>query len=224
MQNKTDKALIQEMCSLADEQLVLIRGSGADLNQYQYLPEPQKPPFIITMAARLLRDKGVYEFVKAARMAKKNGRDDLIWQLAGSIDQGNPASISAEELADWGEDIRYVGEISNIAKLYSESHLVALASYREGLPKSLVEAAACGRAVVTTDTTGCRDAIEPGVTGLLVDVARAESLYDGVIQLADDDELRQSMGRAGRQLAQEEFDEKLIAQKQVALYGELLGS
>ena len=224
VQNKTDKALIQEMCSLADEQLVLIRGSGADLNQYQYLPEPQKPPFIITMAARLLRDKGVYEFVKAARMAKKNGRDDLIWQLAGSIDQGNPASISAEELADWGEDIRYVGEISNIAKLYSESHLVALASYREGLPKSLVEAAACGRAVVTTDTTGCRDAIEPGVTGLLVDVASAEALYDGVIQLADDDELRQSMGRAGRQLAQEEFDEKLIAKKQVALYGELLGS
>lgn len=224
VQNQTDQALVQEMCSLKDEQLVLIRGSGADLNQYQFLPEPPTPPVVITMAARLLRDKGVQEFVDAARLAKKNGRHDLLWQLAGSPDPGNPASITDEDLAAWRDDIRYLGELTDIAKLYSESHIVALPSYREGLPKSLVEAAACGRAVVTTDVTGCRDAIEPGVTGLLVDVCCAESLYDGVIKLADDDELRRGMGLAGHQLAQEEFDEKLIAKKQVALYAELLAS
>lgn len=222
VQNNMDKALVQDMCSLSDEQLVLIRGSGADLNQYQYLPETAKPPFIITMAARLLKDKGVCEFVEAARIAKKKGRDDLQWQLAGSPDPGNPASITEEDLAHWQKDIHYLGEVGDIAKLYSESHLITLPSYREGLPKSLVEAAACGRAVVTTDAPGCRDAIETGVTGLLVDVCDAQALYDAVVKLADDDELRLSMGRAGHRLAQEAFDEKIIAKKQVALYAELL--
>ncbi|CAM5195672.1 glycosyltransferase [Oligella ureolytica] len=224
VQNQSDRALVQEMCSLKDEQLVLIRGSGADLNQYQFLPEPAKPPIIITMAARLLKDKGVHEFVEAARIAKKNGRNDLLWQLAGSLDAGNPTSITEEDLIAWREDIRYVGEVSDIASLYSESHIITLPSYREGLPKSLVEAAACGRAVVTTDVVGCRDAIEPGVTGLLVDVCSAESLYEGITKLADDDELRRGMGQAGHQLAREEFDEKIIAKRQVALYAELLDS
>lgn len=222
VQNTTDKALLQEMTALRDKQLVLIRGSGADLNRYQYVPEPAKPPLIVTMAARLLKDKGVREFVKAARMAKGEGRNNILWQLAGSPDPGNPASITAKDLDDWQDDIHYLGEVDDIAKLYSESHIIALPSYREGLPKSLVEAAACGRAVVTTDAPGCRDAIEPGVTGLLVEVCSAESLYDAVVELNDDDTLRQSMGRAGRQLALEEFDEKVIAKNQVALYKELL--
>ena len=224
VQNTTDKALLQEMTSLKDEQLVLIRGSGADLKQYQYLAEPECPPFVITMAARLLKDKGVYEFVEAARLAKKNGRNDMLWQLAGSPDPGNPASIREGELVEWAEDIRYLAEVDDIAQLYSQSHIVALPSYREGLPKSLVEAAACGRAVVTTNAPGCKDAIEPGVTGLLVDVCDAKSLFEAVKRLVDDAELRQSMGRAGHQLAQEEFDEKLIAKMQVALYKELLAS
>ena len=222
VQNTTDKALLQEMTALRDKQLVLIRGSGADLNRYQYVPEPAKPPLIVTMAARLLKDKGVREFVKAARMAKGEGRNNILWQLAGSPDPGNPASITAKDLDDWQDDIHYLGEVDDIAKLYSESHIIALPSYREGLPKSLVEAAACGRAVVTTDAPGCRDAIEPGVTGLFVEVCSAESLYDAVVELSDDDTLRQSMGRAGRQLALEEFDEKVIAKNQVALYKELL--
>ncbi len=224
VQNQVDLKQVQAMCSLKDEQLVLIRGSGVDLNKYQFVPEPAKPPLIITMAARLLKDKGVNEFVDAARFAKQAGRRDLCWQLAGSLDPGNPASITEEDLSAWANDIRYLGEVTEIAKLYSESHIIVLPSYREGLPKSLVEAAACGRAVVTTDTVGCRDAIEPGETGLLVDVASAESLYKGVTRLADDDELRRCMGQAGHQLAHEEFDERVIAKKQVSLYSELLAS
>ncbi|WP_432786285.1 N,N'-diacetylbacillosaminyl-diphospho-undecaprenol alpha-1,3-N-acetylgalactosaminyltransferase [Oligella sp. MSHR50489EDL] len=222
VQNTTDRVTLQEMTHLKDEQLVLIRGSGADLNRYHYLPEPPTPPVVVTMAARLLRDKGVREFVKAARLTKAHGRNDIIWQLAGSPDPGNPASISEGDLLEWQDDICYVGEVEDIAKLYSQSHIITLPSYREGLPKSLVEAAACGRAVVTTDVPGCRDAIETGVTGLLVEVCSAEALYAAVLRLADDEELRQSMGRAGHQLAVEEFDEKLIAKKQVALYKELL--
>ncbi|MDO5667110.1 MAG: glycosyltransferase family 4 protein [Alcaligenaceae bacterium] len=224
VQNTTDKALLQEMSSLNDEQLVLIRGSGADLNRYCYVPEPIKPPLIVTMAARLLKDKGVIEYVQAARIAASQGRSDIVWQLAGSPDPGNPASITDKELSACQTDIHYLGEVADIAKLYSESHIIALPSYREGLPKSLVEAAACGRAVVTTDAPGCRDAIEPGVTGLLVDVCSAKSLYEAIIELSDDDELRQSMGRAGHQLALEEFDENVIAKKQVAIYKELLKS
>lgn len=222
VQNAEDKALIQSMRGLSERQLVLIRGSGANLEQFDYTPEPETPPLVVTMAARLLKDKGVREFVEAARLAKHAGRDDILWQLAGSLDPGNPASVTEEELADWSQDINYLGEVKDVATLYQASHIITLPSYREGLPKSLVEAAACGRAVVTTDVTGCRDAIEAGVTGLLVEACDAQALYQAVLSLADEVELRQSMGRAGRQLAQEVFDERLIAKQQVALYQQLI--
>ena len=106
--------------------------------------------------------------------------------------------------------------------MYAQSHIVALPSYREGLPKSLVEAAACGRAVVTTDVPGCRDAIEIDQTGLLVPVRDAQKLYEAVARLAADDNLRLSMGNAGRILALEEFDIRKVVDKHLAIYRELL--
>ena len=105
--------------------------------------------------------------------------------------------------------------------LYSAAHVAVLPSYREGLPKSLIEAAACGRAVVTTDVPGCRDAIEPGVTGLLVPVRDAQALADAIARLAGDAALRQAMGAAGRALAEREFDVEQVARTHVALYDAL---
>src|SRR5690606_8228066 len=119
--------------------------------------------------------------------------------------------------------VEYVGECTDIAQFYADAHIVALPSYREGLPKSLIEAAACGRPVVTTDVPGCRDAIEPGVTGLLVPARDARALADAVSRLALDPDLRERMGRAGRALAERDFGLPGVIQAHLRLYGELAG-
>ncbi|PLC52695.1 glycosyl transferase [Pollutimonas nitritireducens] len=217
-QNTNDRDVLQEAKVVRPGQVVLIRGSGVDLEAFQPAPEPEGPPVAI-MAARLLHDKGVMEFVEAARLTAGHA-SGLRWVLVGSPDPGNPASISQADFERWRTEglVECLGERSDIAALYQRSHIAVLPSYREGLPKSLVEAAACGRAVVTTDVPGCRDAIEPGVSGLLVPPHNARALADAVVGLATDDALRRRMGAAGRQLAEQEFDIHKIVQKHVGLY------
>ena len=142
----------------------------------------------------------------------------------GSPDPGNPATVTDAELQQWDSEgiVRCLGQRSDIAALYAAAHIVVLPSYREGLPKSLVEAAACGRAVVTTDMPGCRDAIEPGVTGLLVPVRDAAALATAVQSLAADAGLRQRYGAAGRKLAEREFDIRHVVQAHLDAYDALL--
>lgn len=222
-QNSSDRDVLRKAGVVRPGQVVMIRGSGVDLDAFNAVPEPAGPPVAI-MAARLLTDKGVNEFVAAARLAA-NDHSGLRWQLVGSPDPGNPASVTPGQLAQWVREglVECLGERSDVAQLYQQAHIVVLPSYREGLPKSLVEAAACGRAVVTTDVPGCRDAITPGITGLLVPVRDAQALADAVVSLAHDGARRQSMGRAGRDLAESEFDIRKIAQLHVSLYTELAG-
>ena len=222
-QNGNDRDVLSKAGVVRPGQVVMIRGSGVDLGAFNAVPEPAAPPVAI-MAARLLSDKGVNEFVQAARLTA-NDRSGLRWQLVGSPDPGNPASITPEQVVQWQQEgiVECLGERNDVAQLYQQAHIVVLPSYREGLPKSLVEAAACGRAVVTTDVPGCRDAITPGVTGLLVPVRDAQALAEAVVSLAHDDKRRHDMGQAGRELAEREFDIRLIAQKHVQLYNELAG-
>lgn len=222
-QNANDRDVLQEAKVVRPEQVVLIRGSGVDLHDFRPAPEPEGPPIAI-MAARLLRDKGVVEFMEAARLTADHA-SGLRWLLVGSPDPGNPASISEAEFDRWRQEglVECLGERSDIAALYQRSHIAVLPSYREGLPKSLVEAAACGLAVVTTDVPGCRDAIEPGISGLLVPAHDAKALADAVVRLASDPVLRRQMGVAGRQLAEQEFDINKIVQKHVNLYLEVVG-
>ena len=221
-QNENDRDVLRRAGVVRAEQVVMIRGSGVDLNKFQASPEPEESP-VAMMASRLLIDKGVSEFVEAARMTQGHA-SGLRWRLAGSLDPGNPASVTAEQLALWQKEgvVEFLGEQSDIAALYRQSHMVVLPSYREGLPKSLVEAAACGRAVVTTDVPGCRDAIEPGVTGLLVPARDARALADAAIRLANDPYVRKNMGLAGRRLAEREFDIARIVQAHLDLYRQLL--
>ena len=173
-QNASDRDLLKSLGAVRDGQVVLIRGAGVDLQAYRAVPEPPAPPVVVTMVARLLRDKGVQEFVQAARLLRERGVP-VTMQLVGGVDAGNPTSATPEEVQAWEREgcVRALGERSDVAGLYAASHIAVLPSYREGLPKSLLEAAACGRAVVTTDVPGCRDAIEPGETGVLVPVRRA---------------------------------------------------
>ncbi|HEY9278759.1 MAG TPA: glycosyltransferase family 4 protein [Eoetvoesiella sp.] len=217
-QNVNDRDVLGKAKVVRPEQVVLIRGSGVDLEKFQSSPEPLGAPVAI-MVSRLLVDKGVREFVAAAKAATGHP-SGLHWRLVGSPDKGNPASISDAELAVWKHEgvVELLGEKTDIAALYRQSHIAVLPSYREGLPKSLLEAAACARAVVTTDVPGCRDAIEPGVTGLLVPARDANALSRAVQSLADDGDLRRKFGVAGRELAEREFDVRHVVKVHLDLY------
>ncbi|MBD9472251.1 glycosyltransferase family 1 protein [Achromobacter sp. K91] len=221
-QNASDRDLLKSLGAVRDAQVVMIRGAGVDLNEYRAQPEPPAPPVVVTMVARLLRDKGVQEFVQAARLLRERGLP-VTMQLVGGVDAGNPASATQDDVDAWQQEgcVRALGERSDVAALYAASHIAVLPSYREGLPKSLIEAAACARAVVTTDVPGCRDAIEPGETGLLVPVRDAQALADAIARLAEDPALRQSMGAAGRALAEREFNIDRVARIHVEIYDAL---
>jgi len=221
-QNASDRDMLKSLGAVRDEQVVLIRGAGVDLNDYRAQPEPAAPPVVATMVARLLRDKGVQEFVQAARLLRERGVP-VTMRLVGGVDAGNPASASQAEVDAWQREgcVEALGERSDVPQLYAASHIAVLPSYREGLPKSLIEAAACGRAVVTTDVPGCRDAIDPDKTGLLVPVRDPQALADAIARLAGDPALRQAMGAAGRALAEREFNIERVARIHVDLYDTL---
>lgn len=221
-QNPDDRSALIGMGAVRDEQAALIRGSGVFLADYPMRPEPEGVP-VVTFAARLLRDKGVWEFVEAARVLKERGVAAKFW-LAGSTDPGNPTSISEDDAARWGKDglVEVLGYRHDIADLFAESNIIVLPSYREGLPKALIEAAACGRAVVTTDVPGCRDAIEPEKTGLLVPVRDASALAEAIRTLIEDPQRRKQMGASGRELAEREFSIETVVDAHLAIYRELL--
>lgn len=217
-QNPDDQRALAAIGAAIPEKSVLIRGSGVDLEEYQPFPEAPGVP-VVTLVARLLRDKGVVEFVEAARILAQR-EVNVCFQLVGEVDPGNPTSISAHELAVWKEEgvVTCLGYRSDIAAVLRQSHIVALPSYREGLPKVLVEAAACGRAVVTTDVPGCRDAIEPDASGLLVPVRNALALADAIQRLVEDSALRLQMGKAGRALAERAFAIESIVAQHLEIY------
>lgn len=223
-QNPTDQALMTSLGAVAPGNTVLIKGSGVDLERFVVAAEPKGKP-IVLMAARLLYDKGVTEYVEAARELHRQGVDAR-FLLAGDRDDGNPSSISVRDLDAWKMNgvVELLGFRKDMPSLLSGVNVVVLPSYREGLPRVLEEAAACGRAIVTTDVPGCRDAIEPGITGLLVPVRDALALAQAIRQLVEDGALRRRMGAAGRQLAERCYSAESIVAAHLDLYRELLKS
>lgn len=221
-QNPTDMSALIDAGGVQKEKSRMIRGSGVDLQDYPMLTEPKGRPVII-MASRLLKDKGVIEFIEAARRIKSKGIK-ACFQLVGEPDLGNPESVTSDELQSWQAEgvVDCLGYRSDIAALFSQANIVVLPSYREGLPKVLIEGAACGRAVITTDVPGCRDAIEPNVTGVLVGARDASSLAQEIERLMQDGDLRQQMGRAGRDLAEREFSIEKVVATHLSIYQELL--
>lgn len=224
VQNQDDAAVLINWGVLDSQRVRLLRGSGVNLVEFIKLDEP-KGIVTICFAARLLRDKGVYDFVFAARLLRQRGIKARFW-LAGEIDQRNPTRLTEEELGVIRDEgiVELLGFQKDIATLYSQSHIVCLPSYREGLPKALIEAAAASRAIVTTDVPGCRDAIIPNVSGLLVPVKTPEKLADALQWLIEHPRERVAMGKAGRQLAEQEFAIEKIVQRHLDIYRELLDS
>ncbi|NCC03123.1 MAG: glycosyltransferase family 1 protein [Proteobacteria bacterium] len=217
-QNTDDRDTLLSHHIIRDDQVVMIKGSGVDLTEYRPTPEPEGTP-VVVLPARLLADKGIYEFVEAARLVKGAGVSARFC-LVGAIDTGNPTALKESEVTSWCQEgvIEHWGHRSDMPAVLEQANIVALPSYREGLPKALIEAAACARAVVTTDTSGCRDAILAGETGLLVPVKDAKALAEATKELITQPAKRYAMGAKGRRLAEETFDIQNVIQKHMVIY------
>ncbi len=203
--------------------LRLIPGSGVDLELFRQMPLPPGP-LTVVLPARMLWDKGVGEFVEAARVLRRRNVECRM-VLAGTASHANPATVPRETLEAWVREgvVEWLGHCDDMPTLLAASHVVCLPSYyREGVPKALLEAAACGRPVVTTDSIGCREAIEAEVTGILVPVRDATRLADALERIFKDAGLRQRMGEAGRMRAEQLFSVKKVVSRTLDIYRELV--
>jgi glycosyltransferase involved in cell wall biosynthesis len=221
VQNEDDRAAVVSL-GVSSDRVFLIAGSGVDADQLKPMPEPPKP-ITAGFVGRLLDDKGVRMLVAAHDMLERRGRAVRLL-LAGEPDPANPASIPAEEIAAWKQrkGIEVLGHVPDIRTVWARAHIAVLPSRREGLPKSLLEAAACGRAIVATDVPGCRVIARDGVNALLVPPDDSNALADAIDHLARDPGLRGSFAAAGRRLVEEEFSSARIGREIVALYDDLL--
>ena len=219
LQNDDDQTLLQKYAGISASQVVRIRGSGVDLSDWSPHPLPVGVP-IVLMASRLLVDKGVREFIDAARALR--GVIEARFVLVGDVDSGNPTSVRRDYLLSYVDSgvIEWWGKRDDMQHVLAASHVVVLPSYREGLPKVLIEAAAVGRAVVTTDVPGCRDAIIDGCTGLLVAPRDAVALATAIRSLVNDPQQLHAFGVAGRELAEKAFDVRDVISTHLQLYRE----
>jgi glycosyltransferase involved in cell wall biosynthesis len=223
-QNPDDRAVFIRKGILTGEQAAVIKGSGVDLSLYRPSPEPEGLPVVI-LASRMLWDKGVAQFVEAARILKNEGVQAR-FALAGDPDPDNPAAIPLEQLEVWKDsgDVEWWGlqESQNMPAVLARSHIVCLPSYREGIPRVLIEAAASGRPIVTTDAPGCRELVRPGENGMIVPSRDIGSLVQALRFLIENPEARVAMGNNNRQVAVQEFSQELVIAQFMTVYRDLL--
>jgi len=222
LQNKDDCELFIQNRLVSKSKIYLIRGSGVDTTVFHPIPENTGVP-IVVFVSRMLKDKGVREFVEAARILKSRGVHSR-FVLVGDTDLHNPASISVKQLTIWKKEsyVELWGQRNDIPNVLAKSHIVCLPSYREGLPKSLLEAASSGRPIVASDTVGCREVVRHGENGFLVPVRSTVELADALQHLIENPELRRKMGLRGREIAVQEFAIEKVVAETMALYKEML--
>lgn len=227
LQNPDDADALAASRMVLPAKIRLIRSSGVDLERFRPVSGgmPQRQPLRVLLAARLVREKGVREFAQAARLLKDQGRD-VHFLLAGQPDPGNPGSVTEAEVRRWHDDrvLHWCGHVDDMPSLLSSVDVMVLPSYyREGVPKSLIEGAACGLALVTTGLPGCREVVtEDGVDGLRIEPRDPGSLGSALARLDDDRALLRQLGERARLRALEHFDERMVIQKTMDVYGELL--
>ncbi len=223
VQNDDDKNVVLQGNVLPPDRLVLIAGMGADLHHFAEQPFPAAPPVVFACVCRMLRDKGVADLVEVARMLRIRNIPAVI-RLVGAADPHNPSSLTEAELDGWRRDgiVEWLGHQSDIPAVWRGAHVAVLPSYREGLPKALLEGMACGRAVITTTATGCRDVIHPGVEGLMVTPGDRDALAEAITTLTRDAELRARMGHLARQRAESHFDQRVIVARHLQIYRQML--
>jgi glycosyltransferase involved in cell wall biosynthesis len=222
LQNRDDQAMFPREGLCPMEQIRLVPGVGVDLQRFIVQPEPEGRVRIV-LPARMLADKGVVEFVEAARMLRERGLEAEC-VLVGGTDSQNPAAISEKQLRSWHDAglVSWIGHCADMPSSLAACHIVCLPSYREGLPKALLEACASGRPIVTTDVPGCRDVVRDEVNGLLARVRDAADLADKLARLVTDPEARRRMGAAGRVSAELNFSSARSAEQTLDIYRELI--
>jgi len=225
LQNPDDVTFFEKTGLASGEQVRLILGSGVDCQRFfpsASVAAETRTALRAVLPARLLWDKGIAEFVEAAREIKASGRK-IDFLLAGHPDEGNPAAVPAEQVERWQKEglLKWLGHVDDMPALFRSVDMVVLPSYREGLPKGLIEASACGLPIVTTDVPGCREVVTHGDSGFLVPVKDSKALSKAIGALADDAALRSRMGARARERSLNEFDEKIILQQTLAVYQEL---
>lgn len=221
-QNEEDRAQLAHDRIVEESRTRVIPGTGVDIDRFRPISD-QFPEPIVLLACRMLWDKGVGEFVEAARLMKQL-KANARFVLVGRCDHDNPASIGLRQLQKWQEEgvVEWWGHRDDMPTVFSKSAVVVLPSYREGLPVSLLEAAACGKPMVATDVPGCREVVRHRVNGLLVPPRNASALADAITMLLGDEELRVQLGRCGREIAVKEFSTAAVTAHTLALYRELL--
>jgi glycosyltransferase involved in cell wall biosynthesis len=223
VQNPDDAAVLAQL-GIDRRRIVLIRGSGVDAARFAPLPEPEASTITVALVARMLRGKGVLDAVAAIRRLRAGGLPvGLV--LAGTPDPDSRDSLTEAELSAIAAEpgIEWVGRVEDVRTVWARAAIAVLPStYGEGLPRALLEAASCGRPIVTTDTPGCREVVRHGENGLLVPPHDVGRLAEAIAALAADPARRQAMGRSGRVMVEREFAEPVIVAQTLALYDELL--
>lgn len=220
-ENPDDLNMMVAKKMVSQDHAILIRGAGVDVNHFYPVPEPTGSITII-LASRMLRDKGVYEFIDAAKRIKKQGAD-CRFVLVGNPDPENPTSIPEKKIIEWQYQglIEWWGHREDMPNIFAQAHMIVLPSYREGLPKVLLEAAACGKAIIATDVPGCREIVHHGKNGLLVPSHDEKSLADAIQFLIQHPKQRIEMGKAGRMMVETYFADKIVISQTLKVYQSL---
>ena len=221
-QNREDLQSVVANTVIPEQLTHLIRGSGVDLNEFPFTPEPAGPVTFV-LVARMRRDKGVHEFVAAARSVRQS-QPRWRFQLVGGVDPRSPSSLTEAELESWNAEgvVEWLGHRADVRGILSDSHVVCLPSYREGLPKSLLEASGIGRPMIASNVPGCREVVRDGITGLLVEPRDCKGLAEAMLRLGQDPALRLRMGHAARERAAALFSVKDVVHDTFLIYDELL--
>lgn len=219
VQNRDDHDLLVGRGFVAPDRVTVIRGSGIDTDHYTPSPEPDAGPLTIAYVGRMLEDKGVPTLVEAHRLLRARGLETRLL-LVGTPDPENPTTVPETTLRAWGREpgVEWRGGVADVRPVWAEAHIAVLPSRREGLPKSLLEAAACGRALVATDVPGCREIARAGVNALLAPPDDPGALADALETLARDPALRARFAAAGRELVLSDLATGAVGAATVALY------
>jgi glycosyltransferase involved in cell wall biosynthesis len=220
LQNHDDVNLISKLNLVPQENIVLIKGSGVDLNEYSYTKLPQTNKLQFLFPARMLYDKGLNEFIDAANSLKLKIVNQAEFVLAGDCDLENLSAIKPDELQEKIDNdyIKWIGFQKNMIPIYRESSVVVLPSYREGLPKSLIEACAIGRPIITTDVPGCRECVIDGYNGRLIEVKNTDALATAILEFVENKSPMEQFSKNSRHLAEKEFSIESVIHKTMDVY------
>ena len=224
-QNENDQKELTELGVIHPSNLIVrIKGSGVDLEKFHESSFPSFDRIKILLPIRMLWDKGVKELREASDILNKKYYENVEFILSGLADEDNKAGVPASYLNDWqdGNFVKWIGYQKNMVEVYQNSHIVVLPSYREGMPKSLIEACAIGRAIITTNAIGCRECVDEGINGLKVPVKDAQSLANAIETLVNNPNRIIEMGKASRLKAKKEFDINFVLQIHSQIYNQYL--